>query len=205
MIDYVDYKDIDHVLISSFIPEYMNCFYSDQCITLTNLHEIRDMMRLKQIKGKAWFLSNFLNEDRSKKILVIGGWFGFTSFVLHKLGFVNITEIDIDPRSAIISTHANRFNKKFRHHVCDANDFDIENFDIVINTSCEHIRDDNWFKNLSSGCKLYLQSTDLIGHDHTNICENVEQMIMKYPMNLSYTGKLSLDAYNRFMLIGSVN
>lgn len=192
------------MLISSFIPEYMNSFYSEQCLSLTSLPEIRDMLRLKQIKGKAWFLSHFIEESRSKNILIIGGWLGFTSFVLYKLGFTHITEIDLDPRSAVIATHANRFNKNFKHAVIDVNQFSLEGYDIVINTSCEHISQADWFNRLPIQTKIYLQSTDLISDDHTNICETVEQMAEKYPTDPEYCGELNLDQYSRFMLIGRI-
>ena len=79
----------------------------------------------------------------------------------------------------------------------------LDNFDMVVNTSCEHI-DNTWFENLPQGSFVVLQTNDYFENEqHSNCCKDLEAAKEKYPMqNLFYEGELDTQLYNRFMLIG---
>lgn len=192
--------------ISSYIPLVMNSLYTNAALNSVNLEEIRDAFRVKQIKSKSWLLDHvLLHVKKSKKICVIGSWLGYTSLCLYHLGYKNITECDSDPRLTYFSRHLNRFNKTFIHITADVNDIDLSLYDIVINTSCEHIKNNNWFNKLNSNQLIFLQSTDYVGDDHYNICNSIEDIKNKYKFkNQLYVGKLNLETYNRFMIYGYV-
>jgi len=202
-------KDVNIDFPSNCIPYVINCLYHDEISSEIKFEEIRDAFRLKQIQSKAWLL-NYIkkftidsNVDISdKKILVIGSWIGFTSFCLKKLGFNYIDEIDPDPRLEKFSNFLNRHNRFFKHYTDDVNNIDIENYDYIVNTSCEHIKNNQWFDNISNRTLIFLHSNNLEGYDHVNICKNLEEMILKYKMNLMFQGRLELGNYDRFMLIG---
>jgi hypothetical protein len=119
------------------------------------------------------------------------------------MGFKFITETDPDERLTTIATHLNRRNKEFKHLSLDVNDIDLTKFDLIINTSCEHIADNSWYDRIPAGTKVVLHSNNLPGYDHVNCCENLDEMIEKYPMDLEYAGGLDLEQYTRFMLVGS--
>jgi hypothetical protein len=195
-------EDIDISFVSTMIPLFMNSLYNTESFSSVNLEEIRDAFRLKQIQSKSWLIENTKDFDKNKSVLVIGSWLGFTSLCLHHAGFKKITETDPDVRLMPVATHLNRFCKNFQHLSEDINNIEISNYEIIINTSCEHIQDNSWFEKIRPGTKLILHSNNLIGYDHVNICEDVEEMIKKYPMKLSYSGCLDLKSYKRFMLIG---
>ena len=195
---------IDYSYVSSFIPEVMNAMYNESIAKQTNLYEIRDAFRVKQMQSKAWLISHIKNSNLNlnSKVLVIGSWLGFTSLILSKLGFTNITEVDPDVRLTEFAKHLNRSNKNFLHITDDVNNIDLSNYQIIINTSCEHILEHRWFENIKKGTQLFLHSNDLRGYDHVNICNDLNSMIEKYPMDLDYAGELDFINWRRFMMIG---
>lgn len=205
MREYLKHFDVDYRDIAQYIPDVMNALHNDKLLSTVDLVEIRSAFRVKMMQSKAWLLRNFLaqNVDKSKSILVIGGWLGFTSWTLFKNGYNNITEIDIDPRLHAFATHLNRFNTSFVHHSLDANQIDTGQFDVVINTSAEHILDNEWFNKIKSGSMLLVQSNNIDVPDHTNKTFSLDEMIEKYPLDLAYAGELDYnDGTSRFMLVG---
>jgi hypothetical protein len=194
---------IDYNYVSGCIPEFLNALYNEDALAVTDLKEIRDAFRKKQIEGKASLLD--LVEQhcvKQSKILVVGSWIGFTSFCLYKMGYSDITETDPDTRLDALTNHANRFNSNFKHLSVDVNQIDIGQFNTVINTSCEHILDNAWFDSAPNGTVFFLQSTDYPNWDHVNTCSSIEEMIGKYPMELLHSSTLNLGTYNRFIMVG---
>jgi hypothetical protein len=203
--EYINGSDLDHSKISSYIPEVMNALYDAASFNSTNLTEMRDAFRMKQIQGKTWLLLNGLAahcQDKSKSVLVVGSWFGFTSFCLHKLGFSNVTEVDPDSRLEHFAGHLNRFNKQYKHITADINTVDMSSYDIIINPSGEHIVDSKWFNNIKTGATVIVHSTDYPADDHVNICQHQDELLIKYEMTTVYLGTLDLKTYKRFMIIG---
>lgn len=189
--------------ICSYIPHVVETLYNPNVLSSTTLTEIRDAFRPNQMQGKAWLLDNIQNIDRNSKVLVVGSWLGFTSYCLYKQGFVHITETDPDSRLELISRYINKENKALKHLNSDVNDLDVSGYDLIINTSCEHISDNTWFDKISPGTTVVLQSTNLKCVDHVNTVDSLIQMKMKYPLKLSYSDKIVFSpTFTRFMLIG---
>lgn len=205
MSETVQGHSINYSFVASLIPEVMNALYNEEAFASTSLSEMRDAFRVKQLQGKSWLLNHIKDIAHSKEenVLVIGSWFGFTSFCLHKIGFSRITEVDPDRRLETFTNHLNRFNKSFKHITNDINNVDIEQYSMIVNPSCEHILDNTWFNRIKEGSLVFLHSTDYPANDHPNTCANVEEMISKYPLNLLYAGTLDLGTYKRFMIVGT--
>jgi D-arabinose 1-dehydrogenase-like Zn-dependent alcohol dehydrogenase len=197
-------KEIDYTFVASLIPDVMNALYNEDAAKDILLNEIRDAFRIKQMQSKAWLIDQIQSQNISKdsKILIIGSWLGFTSWCLYKMGYQHITEIDLDARLEKFAKHLNRFNKNFTHISDDVNNIDTSKFDIVINTSCEHIDNDKWFKSLNSKSLVFLHSNNLPGYEHTNNSTDLNDMIKKYPLTLKYSGSLNFNDWQRFMLVG---
>jgi hypothetical protein len=196
--------DLDYSLVASYIPEVMNSLYNQDAFDSTSLTEMRDAFRIKQMQGKIWLLDALTRycQDKTQPVLVIGSWFGFTSFCLWKAGFTNITEVDPDGRLTVFAKHLNRFNKQFKHITLDVNALNLKDYAIIINPSSEHIINNSWFDSIRSGSLVILHSTNMPAEDHTNLCVDVEEMQTKYPLDIRYSGTLDLEQYKRFMLIG---
>ena len=203
--EYIKGADLDHSRVASYIPEVMNALYDSASFESTSLTEMRDAFRMKQIQGKTWLLNSGLLDhcsDKSKKVLVVGSWFGFTSFCLHKLGFSNVTEVDPDGRLEHFAKHLNRFNKQYMHITADINTIDLSSYDIIINPSGEHIVDNAWFDNIKSDATVIIHSTDYPAIDHVNTCQQQSELLIKYNMNPIFLGTLDLQTYKRFMIVG---
>lgn len=195
-------KNIDYARPAGYIPEVMNALFNDDVFESTDLKEMRDAFRVKQMQGKAWLLDaveKYCNKDA--RILVIGSWFGFTSFCLWKMGYHNITEVDPDGRLEKFANHLNRFNKDFKHLTADVNDIELD-YDVVINPSSEHIADHSWFNRMPQDTLMFIHSTDYISDDHPNICTSLEETKALYPLDFKFCQTLDLDYYKRFMVIG---
>ena len=199
-------NDIDYSFVSSAIPDVMNALYNESVSKEITLEEIRDAFRVKQMIGKQWLLNNVQQHVRDKKLkfLVIGSWLGFTSLCLYKSGFKNITEVDIDVSLEAFSKHLNRFNPNYNHITADVNSIDMSEYDVIVNTSCEHILDNTWFKTAKDTSIMFLQSNNLDGFDdHVNTCSDLDNMVSKYPLNIIYKGYLDFGAWDRFMIVGA--
>jgi len=206
MHEYLKNTDINYSDISVYIPDVMNAMFNEKAASVLNLWEIRSAFRIKMMQSKAWLIQKFLTEnvDKNKNLLIVGGWLGFTSWALFKNGYSNITEIDVDARLHDFSLHLNRFNTKFKHIPCDVNEVDTSHYDVIINTSCEHIIDNLWFDKIKKDSVLVLQSNNINVPDHINKTNSIDEMIEKYPLTVSYAGALDYgDGTSRFMLIGT--
>lgn len=205
MQEYIKNTEINYANISLYIPDVMNAMFNEQAASVIDAKELRAAFRIKMMQSKAWLIQKFLEQsiEKNRTILVIGGWLGFTSWVLFKNGYNNITEVDVDSRLHDFSKHLNRFNHSFKHMPVDVNEVDIKNYDIIINTSCEHIIDDSWFNNIKKDAIMILQSNNIDVPDHINKCNTLDEMTTKYPLELQYGGVLDyMDGTRRFMLIG---
>lgn len=188
--------------ITTHIPHVMQTLYTPNVLQSVTLEEIRDAFRPQQLTDKSWLLQQMVGVDRQSRILVIGSWIGFTSYCLFKMGFINITETDPDQRLEIISKQINRENSYFRHMNCDVNFLNLD-YDVIINTSCEHIVNNQWYDNVRTGTRLFLQSTNFKSVDHTNTVDTLDSMVEKYPMQTHYKGQIKhSELFTRFMLCG---
>ncbi len=79
----------------------------------------------------------------------------------------------------------------------------MNNFNMVINTSCEHM-DNTWFEELPEGTFVVLHQNDYFENEqHSNCMKDLEDTKANYPMSeIYYEGTLDTHLYNRFMLIG---
>lgn len=195
--------EVNYGYVCEHIPHVMQSLYVSDILDSTSLAEIRDAFRINQMQGKAWLLDNIKHVDRNARVLVVGSWLGYTSYCLFKEGFTNITETDPDSRLEKMARHINLENPSFRHFNHDVNDLNLSNFDLIINTSCEHIEDNRWFDNIKSGTLVALQSTDFKCDDHVNTVENLQEMKDKYPLTYTYADELSFNKiFTRYMVIG---
>ena len=180
-----------------------------------------------QVEGKRWLLSELYRTlgGEFNTVYVLGGWYGVLSaMLLHDQRFAatgQVFSFDLDPDCQRVAEHLNRHHvdrKRFAAVTRDMNQLNYDNDEInvagerrslcpglVINTSCEHIRDfDLWFRAIPEGMPLVLQSNDYYSLDeHVNCVPDVETFIQQAPMSrLMFNGVLQMKRYRRFMLIG---
>jgi hypothetical protein len=170
----------------------------------------------KQIGSKLWLrrtLAEVLGPDLGR-VLVAGGWLGvLAALLLDDPGLViaELTSLDRDPGCAAVATVLNRRHVgRFRAVTADMYDVDYGHaggprFDLVINTSCEHIPDvAAWLALLPPGSAVCLQSNDYFREpDHIACVESVEAFAAQARLGVVlFRGERPTKNYRRFMLIG---
>lgn len=189
-----------------------------------------DALSWGQLNSKLWLIDELLKLDRDLGIVfLLGGWYGTLAKFMFEtpLKIRCIRSFDIDDSCWKIADTINRpslidgwkfkaitediFKINFEGHewygwsnnkqAWTGPVFDVP--DTIINTSCEHMGD-TWIDKIPKGKLIILQTNDFLeGNGHINCIETKEEMIEKYKLSeVLYIGKLELDKYNRFMLIG---
>lgn len=191
----------------------------------------KDAWSSGQLNSKLWLINilNGLDLDLGN-VWVLCGWIGSLPMLMHHyahpIRYASIRSFDIDPRCAGLAETLNRQmvrdGWRFKATTMDVNllryvDFEYETVrydgsrqtlcespDTIVNTSCEHLESDEWFRNIPEGRLVILQSNDFLDHgDHANPVLSLEEMISRYAISeIIFSGELDCQLYRRFMLIG---
>ena len=163
-----------------------------------------------QIVSKEWLITNL--EDYAttpSRVDIFGGWYGVLASMIFqsKIPVRDIRSIDIDPEcqdTAILMNKAEEMSHRFYAVTADMVTMP-SNADIVINTSCEHINQeqyDMWLSGISLDSLIVLQSNNYKIDEHIRTAETLEEFIEQSHLNVLYAGELPLPLYKRFMIIG---
>ena len=173
--------------------------------------KIFDAFSRGQLRSKVWLINSlqkFVNKPSS--IEIHGGWISVLSNLIFNsdIPVSKITSIDIDPDCRQLALTLNQIwvdkNKFFA--VTDDMCSYKSTSDIVINTSCEHITQDqydSWLNNLSSGSIVVLQSNNYDIPEHVRTAKSIQEFEEQSGLNIMMSDSLILSLYTRFMIIGS--
>lgn len=164
-----------------------------------------------QINSKIWLIDNlkpFVKKPVS--VDINGGWVGVLASLMFQsdLPIKSIRSIDIDPVCQPIATMMNKAEEMqgrftaLTRDMCDVR----PSADVIINTSCEHITQeqyDQWLKNIISDKLLVLQSNNYLIEEHVRIADSLEKFIEQSNINVNWSGYLELPLYKRWMIIGN--
>jgi len=166
-----------------------------------------------QINSKAWLISNLYNNVKSfVNIDIHGGWMGVLASMLFQsnISVKNIRSIDIDPICEPIATMMNKQEEmqgRFKAITADMCAIRSD-ADVVINTSCEHITQDQydlWLSGMPYNSIIVLQSNNYIIDEHIRPANSLEQFIEQCHLSkILWAGELELPLYTRWMIIGHV-
>jgi len=164
-----------------------------------------------QILSKEWLIDNikpFVNQEVS--IDIHGGWVGVLSSMLFQSGLSikHIRSIDIDPDCKDIASNMNQIElEQGRFRAVTADMCTIRSdADIIINTSCEHITQDQydtWSIGHPNNSLLVLQSNNYSIPEHVRPAQDLEEFKSQCDVNVLWAGELELPLYKRFMIIGT--
>ncbi len=169
-----------------------------------------DCLSKGQLYSKLWVIKELkkLNLNLGN-IHLYCGWYGIIAdMLISNIELNKIRSFDIDPECEKIADDINIqhvINKwKFKAYTKDINNFKKVKADTIINLSCEHMKDNNWFEKIQEDKYVILQNNNFIKiKDHINCVYGVGDMIIKYPLKQVYfAGELNLVDYKRFMIIG---
>jgi hypothetical protein len=164
-----------------------------------------------QMLSKMWIgetISKFKN--KFDNVLLLGGWTTHHTLFFKGITVNNLVSVDIDTE---INEDARLFNPNV---VIDNSDalsiFDdqrnitingkLQDFDLVINTSAEHMSLE-WYDKIKPGTTVLIQSNNMNDPDHINKSAHLGEFLRKYPVTKTYyRGEFNFDSYSRFMVFG---
>jgi len=163
-----------------------------------------------QLKSKEWLIANL--RKHVKKFVTVdihGGWNGVLASLLFQsdIPILNIRSIDIDPSCESIAVNMNKLEEmvgKFRAVTADMCEIRSD-ADVIINTSCEHITQEQyelWLSGMPHNSLLVLQSNNYNIPEHIRIANSLEEFKNQSNLNVFWEGKLELPLYDRYMIIG---
>jgi hypothetical protein len=163
-----------------------------------------------QLKSKEWLITNL--RKHVKKFVTVdihGGWVGTLASLLFQsdIPVISVRSIDIDPACESVATMMNKQEEivgKFRAVTADMCAIRSD-ADVIINTSCEHITQeqyDLWLSGMPHNSLLVLQSNNYNIDEHVRIANSLEEFKQQCGINVLWAGELELPLYTRYMVIG---
>ncbi len=166
-----------------------------------------------QLKSKEWLI-DCLDEHVhfGSSIDIHGGWVGVLASMIFQSNIPvrHITSVDIDPLCEHVATIMNKIEEqdgRFKAITGDMCNIPIHS-DVVINTSCEHITQEQyetWLSNVPKDSLIVLQSNDYRIPEHIRISTTLQEFEEQSHINKLYSGSLKLPLYTRHMIIGHKN
>ena len=169
-----------------------------------------DAFWLGQIRSKEWLLENLRSEiNEPATVEIHGGWVGVLASMLFQSGIpvTHITSIDIDPECEPIATTMNKQEEiqgRFRAAVADMTTY-RSSADVIINTSCEHITQedyDQWISAIPKSSLVVLQSTNYDIPEHVRTASSLNEFVKQSHLDVVQAAELETAMYKRFMIIG---
>lgn len=165
-----------------------------------------------QIQSKTWLIDNLSPlVTKPSTVDIHGGWVGVLASLMFQSDkgnlFKYIRSIDIDPLCQHVATMMNKIEEqdgRFTSITQNMIDSDIR-ADIVINTSCEHITQEQyeqWLDNVPNDAIIVLQSNNYNIPEHVRIAKDIEEFEKQSHLDRKYVGTLRLPMYDRYMIIG---
>ena len=166
-----------------------------------------------QLKSKEWLIANLRkNVNTFVSIDIHGGWVGVLASMLFQsdMPIKNIRSVDIDPSCEFIATNMNKIEEmagRFRAVTADMCEIRSD-ADVIINTSCEHITQDQydlWLSGMPYNSLLVLQSNNYDIPEHVRTAASLEEFKTQCGVNVIWAGELELPLYTRWMVIGKAH
>jgi hypothetical protein len=167
-----------------------------------------------QIRSKVWLIENLkrhVDYQRGYKVAIYGGWNGVLASLLYnsRIGMRHITSVDVDPACEEIASTMNKQHEMrgtFTAVTADMCEYVVEDADIVINTSCEHITQEQyerWLSMQPMDALIVLQGNNFFDCDeHIRCSDNLEHFCQQSNIDIMYSGQLETSKYDRYMIIG---
>lgn len=163
-----------------------------------------------QVHSKLWLIEKMQEYKLQGSIAVYGGWNGVLSNLLFNsdLCISDIESVDLDPTCKTIAETINmRYHMQGRFFATTADMCEYTtDADVAINTSCEHLTQeqyDKWLSNIQPGTKVVLQSNNYFDLDeHIRCASNMEEFVRQSNVYVAYVGEFETPKYTRYMIIG---
>jgi len=164
-----------------------------------------------QIKSKEWLIEKLsATIVNPVSIDVHGGWVGLLASMLFQsnMQIKHIRSVDIDPACEPVAKMMNK-GEEIEGRFCAVTSDMCEirsDADVIINTSCEHITQDQydlWLSGVPQNSLLVLQSNNYIIDEHVRAASSLDDFVEQSDIKVKWKGQLELPNYTRYMLIGT--
>jgi hypothetical protein len=164
-----------------------------------------------QLKSKEWLITNLCkNVNQVVSIDIHGGLVGVLASMLFQsdIYITNIRSVDIDHTCESIATMMNKSEEiagRFRAVTADMCEIRSD-ADVVINTSCEHITQDQydlWLSGMPHNTLFVMQSNNYEIPQHVRTASTLEDFKEQSQLTIKFAGELELPLYKRWMIIGT--
>ncbi len=142
-----------------------------------------------------------------KRGLFLGHWHGLLPLLLNKMGLVDEgVGVELSKYWSRFSDTINR-DWPWKSQEKDATQlqesfFKNEFFDLVVNTSCEHMNF-NWLTYVPAGTTVLVQANNYQIPEHTNIQESLAGLIKNVGLSeIHFSGEQDFPVYKRFTVLG---
>lgn len=194
--------DTDHVL-----------FWMDAIRNSKNRDRLLECFWKGQIKSKLWLIENLRKHIHAVvSVDIHGGWNGVLASLLFQSALYtkHIRSLDIDPDCEETAREINSQEHmwgKFTALTADMCET-ASDADVIINTSCEHITQeqyDRWLSLQPNTSIIVLQSNDYNIPEHVRIAHSLDEFKQQSNLKVIWAGELTLPLYKRWMIIGKKN
>lgn len=198
-------NELKHELF--FTSRVASALYDPYVLATLPVTELRDALSDGQLFSKSWLIDEFrkLGLSENTKVIILGGWIGTLALMMNTFEVgADITSIDLDPRANRIAEKLN-YDFKFKALTADMYKVDYSDYDVIINTSSEHIEDiEAWRKTIPDGKIVIVQNNNFEdGDGHVSCVRNSDELRAKLGLKeVLYEGTREFPQYRRFMLIG---
>lgn len=163
-----------------------------------------------QIDSKVWLIDSikpYITDNVN--IDIHGGWVGVLASMIFQSDLIvnKITSVDIDTSCESVAITMNKLEEiQGRFSAVTADMCKLgSTADVIINTSCEHITQnqyDQWLANKSNDALLVLQSNNYNIPEHIRIANSLEEFEKQSYVDILWKGQIELPLYTRYMIIG---
>jgi hypothetical protein len=163
-----------------------------------------------QMKSKEWLIDNLEPfVTKPGRIEIHGGWVGVLASMIFQstIPVRYIASVDIDPLCQHVATMMNKIEEqdgRFKAITGDMCTVPV-NGDVIINTSCEHITQeqyDMWVARLPKESLIVLQSNNYQIPEHVRTAKTLEEFKEQSHLTELWSGTLKTQLYDRWMIIG---
>lgn len=191
--------DVDHVL-----------FWMDAIRNSKDRDRLLECFWKGQIKSKLWLIKHLRKQINAVvSIDIHGGWNGTLASLLFQSTIYtkHIRSLDIDPNCEEVARQINKMEDMWGKFTAVTADMcsTASNADVVINTSAEHITQqqyDQWLALQPEDSIIVVQSNNYDIPEHVRIAHSLEEFKTQSRLNTLWAGELALPLYTRYMIIG---
>jgi len=173
-----------------------------------------------QIQSKLWLCQELEPYIKPNSIIaVLGCWYNLTGLMLclrKNIHINSIKGIDKDPKAIELANDLCQSfmiqpNVLITNECQDVKDFNFNGYDVVINSSVEHMENNDWFDRINHNTLVCLQTSNRVTDDPVWDIKNPNPdfitfknkfKLSSYHIEKTYHFQYSEYGYDRFMIIG---